>query len=83
MINKIALIKKNYNNLGNYTRFAIKTTLIFVISCLIASFVCFILKDYTDTYIFLHRVSGELLIAARSCAGLGVIFSIIGIKTEK
>ena len=82
MLNKISAIKNKYNLLGKYTKLVIKISLIFVITCLFASLTCFILKDFTNNYIFFYRVSEELLIASRSCFGLGVIFSIIGIKTE-
>lgn len=82
MLNKISAIKNKYNLLGKYTKLVIKISLIFIFTCLIASLVCFILKDFTSNYIFFYRVSEELLLAARSCLGLGLIFSIIGIKTE-
>jgi len=83
MLNKISTIKSKYNLLGKYTKFVIKISLIFVLTCLIISFACFILKDFTNNYIFFYRVSEELLLATRSCLGLGLIFSIIGIKTEQ
>jgi hypothetical protein len=40
------------------------------------------LKDFTSNYIFFYRVSEELFLAARSCFGVGLIFSIVGTKTE-
>ena len=82
MLNKVSCIKNKYKNLGKYSKFIIKISLIFVFTCLLASLICFILKDFTNSYIFFYRVSEELLLAARSCFGLGLIFSIIGIKTE-
>ncbi len=82
MLNKISAIKNKYNLLGKYTKLIIKISLIFIVTCLLASFACFSLKDLTSNYIFFYRVSEELFLAARSCFGLGVIFSIIGIKTE-
>ena len=82
MLNKVISLKNKYNNLGKHTKFIIKISFIFVITCLLSSFSCFILKDFTEDYIFFYRVSEELLLAARSCFGIGLIFSIIGIKTE-
>lgn len=82
MLNKVSYIKNKYENLGEYSKFIIKISLIFICTCLSASLVCFILKDFTNSYIFFYRVSDELLLAARSCLGLGLIFSIISIKTE-
>ena len=82
MLNRISSIKNKYDLLGKYTKFVIKISLIFIVTCLIASLTCFILKDFIENYIFFYRVSEELLLAARSCFGLGLIFSIIGIKTE-
>lgn len=83
MLNKFSEFKALYGNLGNYTKIIIKTTLIFVFTCLMASLFCFFMKDFSGMYIFLYRVSEELLFAARSCIGLGLIFMVIGMNIEK
>lgn len=82
MLKKVSFIKNKYENLGKYSKLTIKLSTIFFLTCLIASLTCFILKDFTENYIFFYRVSEELLLASRSCFGLGLIFSIICIKTE-
>lgn len=83
MLNKFYEIKNHYNKLGSYTKFIIKISLIFVFSCLLASITCFLLKDISSMYIFLYRVSEELLIATRSCAFLGLVLMIISCSIEK
>ncbi len=82
MFNKVIDIKDKYNKLSTPLKILIKISLTFIFTCLIASFTCFILKDFSNNYIFFYKLSEELLLAARSCAGLGLIFGIISIKAK-
>ena len=82
MLNKVIDIKNKYKSLGKYSKTIIKISLTFVFTSLTASLACFMLKDFTSNYIFFYRVSEELFLAARSCFGVGLIFSIVGTKTE-
>ncbi len=83
MINILFEFKDKIKRLPKYTKFIIKSTLILVITCLISSLICFIMKDTSNRYIFFYNLSQELLIVARSCGALGVIFTIIGFNIEK
>lgn len=83
MINILLEFKNKIKKLPKHTKSIIKYTLILVITCLISSLICFIMKDSSNRYIFFYNLSQELLIVARSCGALGVIFSIIGFNIEK
>ncbi|MBE6747683.1 MAG: hypothetical protein E7557_00435 [Ruminococcaceae bacterium] len=83
MIKIFFLFKDKIKELPKYTKFIIKCTLILVLTCLILSLTCFLIKDTANRYIFLSNLSHELLIVARSCGALGLIFAIIGFNIEK
>ena len=83
MIKILFNFKDKIKQLPKYTKFIIKSTFILVITCLILSLACFLMKDTSNRYFFLYNLSKELLIVARSCAAFGAIFAIIGFNTEK
>lgn len=83
MIKIFFQLKNKIINLPKYTKFIIKLTFILVVTCLVLSLVCILIKDTSNRYIFLYNLSSELLIVARSCGALGLIFAIIGFNIEK
>ncbi len=83
MIKILYQFKDKIRRLPKFTKLIIKSTLILVFTCLILSFTCFLIKDIGNRYIFLYNLSQELLIVARSCGALGLIFTIIGFNIEK
>jgi hypothetical protein len=83
MINILLELKDKIKKLPKHTKSIIKYTLILVITCLISSLICFIIKDASNRYIFFYNLSQELLIVTRSCGVLGAIFAIIGFNIEK
>ena len=83
MINILLEFKDKIKKLPKHTKSIIKYTLILVITCLILSLACFLMKDTSNRYFFLYKLSEELLIVARSCGVLGAIFAIIGFNIEK
>ena len=83
MIKILFNFKDKIKQLPKYTKSIIKYTLILVITCLISSLICFIIKDASNRYIFFYNLSQELLIVTRSCGVLGAIFAIIGFNIEK
>jgi len=83
MVKILFKLKNKIKELPKFTKFIIKSTLILVFTCLAFSLTCFLIKDFGNRYIFLYNLSQELLIVARSCGALGIIFSLIGFNIEK
>lgn len=83
MIKILFQFKNKIKELPKFTKFIIKSTLILVVTCLALSLTCFLIKDFGNRYIFLYNLSQELLIVARSCGTLGIIFSLIAFNIEK
>jgi hypothetical protein len=83
MIKRLLEFKTKIYTLGNTTKTTLKITLILVVTCLVFALFSFIIKDYSNRYIFFSNLSSELIIVARSCAVLGAVFVMIVNRIEK
>lgn len=75
-------MEESLQELGKMTVLLIRSTLACVISLIVAAAVCYIWKDYSNIYYDLLTASSEMLVAARSCLGVGV-FGVLLLQTAE